>query len=51
MAPMILIKCCGAIVHSKPNNVTLSAFPEKSLKLKKKFKSFMGRSHKKKFNI
>ena len=28
MAPKILIKCCGFIVHSKPN-MTLSAFPEK----------------------
>ena len=29
MALTILIKFCGFIVHSKPNNMTLSAFPEK----------------------
>ena len=29
MAPTKLIKFCGFTVHSKPNNVTLSAFPEK----------------------
>ena len=29
MALTILIKCCGFIVHSKPNNMTLSAFPGK----------------------
>ena len=29
MAPTILIKFSGFIVHSKPNNMTLSAFPEK----------------------
>ena len=29
MAPTIFIKCCGFIVHSKPNNITLSAFPGK----------------------
>ena len=29
MAPTILIKFCGFIVHSKPNNMTLSAFPGK----------------------
>ena len=29
MVPTIFIKFCGFIVHSKPNNVTLSAFPEK----------------------
>ena len=28
MAPTILIKFCGFIVNSKPNNMTLSAFPE-----------------------
>ena len=27
MALTILIKFCGFIVHSKPNNMTLSAFP------------------------
>ena len=29
MARTILIKFCGLIAHSKPNNVILSAFPEK----------------------
>ena len=29
MAPKILIKFCGFIVYSKPNNITLSAIPEK----------------------
>ena len=29
MAPTILTKFCGFIVHSKPNNMTLSAFPGK----------------------
>ena len=29
MAPTILIKFCGLTVHSKPKNMTLSAFPEK----------------------
>ena len=29
MAPTILIKFCGFIVHSKHNNMTLSAFPGK----------------------
>ena len=29
MAPTKLIKFCGVIVHSKPNNMTLSAFPGK----------------------
>ena len=29
MAPSKLIKFCGFTVHSKPNNVTPSAFPEK----------------------
>ena len=32
---MILIKFCEFIVHSKPNNMTLLAFSEKSLKLEK----------------
>ena len=27
MAPTILIKFCVFIVHSKPNNMTISAFP------------------------
>ena len=37
MAPTKLIKFCRFTValHSEPNNVTLSAFTEKSLKLKK----------------
>ena len=29
MTPTKLIKICGFTVHSKPNNVTLSPFPEK----------------------
>ena len=29
MAPTILIKFCGLVVHSKHNNMTLSAFPGK----------------------
>ena len=29
MAPTILIKFCGLIVHSKPNNVKLTHFPAK----------------------
>ena len=29
MAPTILIKFCVFIVHSKPNNMTLPAFPGK----------------------
>ena len=37
MAPTKLIKFCGFTVHSKPNNVTLSAFPEKIPETKKKF--------------
>ena len=36
MAPTKMIKFCEFTVYSKPNNVTLSACPEKSLKLKKK---------------
>ena len=31
MAPTIFIKFCGFIVHSNPNNMALSAFPEKIL--------------------
>ena len=37
MAPTKLIKFCGFTVHSKPNNVTLSAFPEKIPETEKKF--------------
>ena len=37
MASTILIKFWGLIVHSKRNNMTLSAFPKKSLKLEKLF--------------
>ena len=37
MAPTIFIKFCGFIVHSNLNNMTLSAVPGKSLKLKKYF--------------
>ena len=29
MVATILIKFCGFMVYSKPNNMTLSAFPEK----------------------
>ena len=29
MSKMILIKFCVFLEHSKPNNMTLSAFPEK----------------------
>ena len=31
MSPTIFIKFCGFIVHSNPNNMALSAFPENSL--------------------
>ena len=31
----IFIKFCGFIEHSNPNNMTLSAFPENSVKLEK----------------
>ena len=30
MSPTILIKFCGLIGHSKPNNMALSAFPGKN---------------------
>ena len=33
MALTIFIRFCGFIVNSKPNNMTLSAFPGKSQKL------------------
>ena len=36
MAPTKLLKLCGFSVHSKPNNVTLSAFPEKIPETEKK---------------
>ena len=29
MAPAILLKLCGFILHSKPNNMALSTFPGK----------------------
>ena len=35
MASTILFKFCVFIVHSKPNNMTLSAFPEKILETRK----------------
>ena len=35
MAPTILIKFCAFIVHSKPNNMTLSAFPGKIPQIRK----------------
>ena len=37
---MIIIKFCGFIAHSNLNNMTLSAFPEKSTKLEKQFLIF-----------
>ena len=33
MVPTIFIKFCGFIVHSNPNNMALSAFPEKIAEL------------------
>ena len=35
MAPTILIKFCGLMVHSKPNNMILSDFPGKILEIGK----------------
>ena len=35
MAPTILFKFCVFIVHSKPNNMTLSAFSAKFLETRK----------------
>ena len=43
MVPTILIKLCGLIVHSKPNNVTLSAFPEKIAETEKNLTSLCDR--------
>ena len=40
MALTIMFKFCGFIVHSKPNNMTQSAIPGKSLKLEKQFLIF-----------
>ena len=40
MAPTILFKFCVFIVHSKPNNMTLSAFSGKILELEKQFLIF-----------
>ena len=40
MAPTILIKFCGFIVHSNPKNMALSAFPGKILLTKKIFLIF-----------
>ena len=40
MALTIFIKFCEFIVHSKTNNITLSAFPGKSLKQEKQFLIF-----------
>ena len=37
MAPMILIKFCGFIVHSNPKNMALLAFPGKILLTRKIF--------------
>ena len=36
MAPTKLIKFCGFTVHSKPNNLILSTFPEKIPETEKK---------------
>ena len=38
MAPTILIKFCALIVHSKPNNMTLLAFPGKFPETGKKYR-------------
>ena len=40
MALTIFFKFCVFIVHSKPNNMTPSAFPGKSLKLEKQYLIF-----------
>ena len=40
MAPTKLIKFCGFIVHSKPNNMILSDFPGKIAETEKKKKNF-----------
>ena len=42
MALTILIKFCGFIVHSKSNNMTLSAFPEKIPETEKKINFSVG---------
>ena len=41
MAPTILIKFCGLIVHSKPNNVILANFPEKIPETRKTVFNFL----------
>ena len=41
MAPMKLIKFCRFTVHSKPNNVTHSVFPEKIPEIEKKNLTFL----------
>ena len=41
MVLTILIKFCGVIVHSKPNNMTLSAFPEKIPETRKMVFNFL----------
>ena len=41
MAPTKLFKFCGFTVHSKPNNVTLSAFPEKIPEIEKENLTFL----------
>ena len=38
MDPTILIKFCEFIVHSKPSNMTLSAFPQKMHEIRKLYK-------------
>ena len=40
MALTIFIKFCGFIVHSKPNNMSLSAFPEINSEARKNFLIF-----------
>ena len=40
MAPTILIKFCGLIVHSKPDNVILANFPGKIPETGKIFLNF-----------
>ena len=44
MAPTSLIKFCGFIVHSKPNSMTLSAFPGKIPETRKIVFNFLSAS-------
>ena len=41
MAPTIVFKFCVFIVHSKPNNMTLSVFPGKILETRKIVLNFL----------